>query len=49
MVPASIIVVPAPAPLIVSAALVEQPRLVQVMSKSPVLLASSLAPVRVSV
>jgi hypothetical protein len=44
----SIIVTPAPAPLIVSAALVEQPTLVQVISRSPVLLASSLAPVRVS-
>jgi hypothetical protein len=47
--PASIIVTPAPAPLIVSAALVEQPTLVQVMSRSPVLPASSFAPERVSV
>jgi hypothetical protein len=47
--PPSIIVAPAPAPLIVSAALVEQPTLVQVTSRSPVLAASSPAPARLSV
>jgi len=48
MPPASIMVTPAPAPLIVRAALVEQPTLVQVTSRSPVLAASSPAPARVS-